>query len=133
MRMNKVIFSGRLCRDPETRRTGSGESVTNITLAQDSRKKDGDKWVDGDPIFLDVVIWGSRGEAFARHHKKGDMTLIEGRLRLDQWDDRETGAKRSKLRVDALDWHFAKSDAREPAGAPGPDRGGAGGADDTPF
>lgn len=129
MRVNKVFFSGRMCRDPETRRTGGGESVTNITLAQDTKRKQGDQWVDGDPIFLDVVIWGSRGEAFARHHKKGDMALIEGRLRLDQWDDKASGAKRSKIRVDALDWHFAKSESRENGGATPP----AHLTDDTPF
>jgi len=129
MRVNKVFFSGRLCRDPETRRTGSGESVTNITLAQDTKRKQGDQWVDGDPIFLDVVVWGSRGEAFARHHKKGDMALVEGRLRLDQWDDKQSGAKRSKIRVDAVDWHFAKSDSRAPEGVSAPPAH----VDDTPF
>lgn len=127
MRVNKVFFSGRLCRDPETRRTGGGEAVTNVTLAQDTKRKQGDQWVDGDPIFLDVVVWGSRGEAFARHHKKGDMALIEGRLRLDQWDDKTTGAKRSKIRVDAVDWHFAKSEPREAGAMP------AAREDDTPF
>lgn len=129
MRVNKVFFSGRLCRDPETRRTGGGEAVTNVTLAQDTKRKQGDQWVDGDPIFLDVVVWGSRGEAFARHHKKGDMALIEGRLRLDQWDDKQNGAKRSKIRVDAVDWHFATSAPRAGSEVSTP----PGHVDDTPF
>jgi len=128
MRVNKLFFSGRLCRDPETRTTGGGESVTNITLAQDTKKKGpGGTWVDGDPIFLDVAIWGTRGEAFARHHRKGDMALVEARLRLDTWDDKQSGAKRSKLKADAVDWHFASSSKAEPESMP------AAREDDTPF
>jgi len=128
MRMNKVFFSGRLCRDPDSRRTGGGDSVVNVTLAQDTKRKGaGGEWVDGDPIFLDVIVWGARGEAFAKFHKKGDMAVVEGRLRLDQWEDKATGTKRSKLRVDCSDWHFANSVARVDPEMP-PSR-----EDGTPF
>lgn len=113
MRMNKVFFSGRLCRDPDSRRTGGGDPVVNVTLAQETKRKgsNGD-WVDGEPIFVDVIVWGARGEAFAKHHKKGDMAVVEGRLRLDLWDDKTTGARRSKIRVDCNEWHFANTTAR---------------------
>lgn len=109
--VNKGFFSGRLCRDPELRYTSSGRAVCNITLAQDTKYKDADgNWVQGNTVFLDVAIWGKRGEAFSRFHKKGDAALVEYRLRLDQWEDE--GRKRSKLKADCLDWHFAMSERK---------------------
>lgn len=135
MRLNKVFFSGRLCRDPESRYTANNEAVVGITLAQDTVKKQGNEWVKGEAIFVDVTIWGKRGEAFARHHKKGDMALIEGRLRLDRWEDKNTHEKRSKLKIDAVDWHFATSaPVSDDADGPQPSSSsGSSGADDTPF
>lgn len=106
--INKVHFAGCLVRDPDLRHTPSGTPVCNVTLAQNSRVKDpqSGRWVDGDPIFVDFAIWGKRGEAFEKYHKKGDLTYIEGKLRFDTWDDRRTGDKRSKLKVDADHWEF---------------------------
>lgn len=110
MNVNKGWFSGRLCRDPEVRTTRNGKTVCNLTLAQDTKYRNADgEWVPGDTIFLDVAIWGARGEAFARHHVKGDMALVEYRLRLDTWEDE--GRRRSKLKADAVDWQFATANA----------------------
>lgn len=128
MEVNKLFFSGRLCRDPEVNTTGNGKVVCNITLAQDTKYKDASgQWVQGSTVFLDVAIWGKRGEAFARYHSKGDMALVEARLRLDTWDDRETGRKRSKLKADAVDWHFAQAKAVAAESMPDSRE------DDTPF
>jgi single-strand DNA-binding protein len=125
--VNKLFFSGRLCRDPEVNTTRNGKTVCNITLAQDTKYKDAEgQWVEGNTVFVDVAIWGKRGEAFARYHSKGDMTLIEGRLRLDTWEDE--GRKRSKLKVDCLDWHFAQAKASDTAVSLPESR-----EDDTPF
>lgn len=126
--VNKGFFSGRLCRDPEVNHTRNGKTVCNITLAQDTKYKDANgNWVEGNTVFLDVAIWGKRGEAFARYHGKGDMALVEYRLRLDTWDEEGTGRKRSKLKADALDWHFAQARAAAPGSMPDSRE------DDTPF
>lgn len=107
-RINKVMFSGVLIADPDLRRTApnrdypDGVPVCNVTLAQPERKRIGGRWVDGDPIFVNVALWGPRAEEFARSHKRGDTAYIEGRLRFDVWDD--CGRKRTKLKVNADEW-----------------------------
>jgi len=96
---NTVLVTGRLTRDPEGRRTNSGTAVTELGVASNGRKKDQTgNWVD-DPCFLDVTVWGKSAEFCRDYLKKGSRVLIEGRLQLDQWEDRTTGQKRSKLKV----------------------------------
>jgi single-strand DNA-binding protein len=130
MHVNKVFFTGRLVRDPDLRTISNGTPVCNITLAQNTRYKEGDKWVDGEPVFLDVALWGRRGESFARHHKKGDEAFIEGKLRLDKWEDRETKESRSKMKVDADEWQFVPRGAPRDGTVPAPGTSADG---DTPF
>src|SRR6185503_17667618 len=72
-------------------------------------------WKD-QPTFIDVTMFGKRGEAFARFHTKGKAAFLEGHLRMDTWDDKQTGQKRSKLYVVADGWEFV-----------GPGQGGGGG------
>ncbi|HUG20800.1 MAG TPA: single-stranded DNA-binding protein [Planctomycetaceae bacterium] len=97
---NKVILVGNLTRDPQVRYTPSGSAVTDIGLAvsrtwfdkqSNSRKED--------TTFVDVTLWGRTAEVAGEYLSKGRSVLIEGRLQLDQWDDKETGQKRSKLKV----------------------------------
>lgn len=105
LRINKVMFAGRLVRDPDEQKTRNGKSVCNVILAQASRAKDADgKWTDGETIFVDVAIWGSLGESFARHHRKGDLAFIEGHLRYDNWTDRRSGEVRTKVKIEAERW-----------------------------
>ena len=97
---NKVILMGNLTRDPEVRYTPSGTAVSEIGLAvnrtwfdkQSNQKKE-------EVTFVDVTLWGRQAEVAGEYLSKGRGLLIEGRLQLDQWDDKETGQKRSKLRV----------------------------------
>lgn len=132
MHVNKIMFTGHLVREPDLRRSGptrvfpDGVPVCNITLAQNSRKREGERWVDGDPIFVDVAIWGKHAESFAAHFKKGDEAYIEGKLRYDTWDDKEKpGSKRTKLKINADEWQFVPKSVRPVEGAVG--------GDDTPF
>lgn len=97
---NKVILVGNLTRDPEVRYTSSGTAVAEIGLAV-SRQ-----WFDKatnsrkeETMFVDVTLWGRQAEVAGEYLAKGRPVLIEGRLQLDTWDDKETGQKRSKLRV----------------------------------
>lgn len=114
---NKVILMGNLTRDPELRYTNSEVAICKIGLAVNRRFKDSQsgEWRE-EPTFIDVTIFGKRGEAFSRYHKKGASAFIEGSLRLDTWDDKQTGAKRSKLYVVADDWEFVSGGRQQGAG-----------------
>lgn len=97
---NKVILVGNLTRDPEVRYIPSGSAVSDIGLAINRT------WFDKasntrkeDTTFVDVTLWGRTAEIAGEYLSKGKQVLIEGRLQLDTWDDRETGKKRSKLKV----------------------------------
>nr|WP_232107379.1 single-stranded DNA-binding protein [Gimesia alba] len=97
---NKVILVGNLTRDPQVRYTPGGSAVAEIGLAvnrswfdknSNSRKEE--------TTFVDVTLWGRTAEVASEYLTKGRSVLIEGRLQLDQWDDKESGQKRSKLKV----------------------------------
>jgi single-strand DNA-binding protein len=96
---NKVILMGNLTRDVELRYIPSGTAVTEIGLAVNDRRKDAKgQWVD-ETTFVDITLWGRTAEICNEYLSKGSGVLIEGRLKLDQWDDKQTGQKRSKLLV----------------------------------
>lgn len=97
---NKVILLGNLTRDPEVRYTTGGSAVCDITLAvnyqwTDKRSNERKEEVS----FIDVTLWGRTAEIAGEYLGKGRPVLIEGRLQQDKWDDKETGQKRSKLKV----------------------------------
>jgi single-strand DNA-binding protein len=142
--LNKVMLIGRLTRDPETRHTAGGSSVTNFGLAinRSYRKKESDELVE-ETTFVDVEAWGKTGETFARYMKKGRQAYVEGRLKLDSWE--KDGQKRSKLLIVMEEFQFldggngaggsnggggqgASAERRRPAPAAKP----AGGGDATP-
>lgn len=135
---NKVILMGNLTRDPEVRFTPNGAAVCHFGLAVNRRFKtqEGD-WKE-EPTFIDVTMWGKRGEAFAKFHTKGKPAFLEGELRLDTWEDKNDGSKRSKLYVVANNWEFVGGGG--PGGGGGGDFGGGGRepayneqVSDTPF
>ena len=96
---NKVILVGNLTRDPELRYTPKGMAIAKIGLAVNRNwtSESGEK--KEEVTFVDVDIFGRTAENVAQYMKKGRPILIEGRLKLDQWDDKQTGQKRSKLGV----------------------------------
>lgn len=94
---NRVILVGNLTRDPELRYLPSGTSVAEIGLAVNDRVKREGQWVD-EATFVDVTLWGRTAEVANEYLNKGAPVLIEGRLKLDQWETNE-GQKRSKLKV----------------------------------
>lgn len=101
MGINKVFLSGNLTRDPELRATPGGEPVLEFGLAVNDRVRDSSgEWVDR-PNFVDCTVWGRRAEALAKILTKGFKVCVEGSLRYSSWEDRETGQRRSKLRVTA--------------------------------
>ncbi len=96
--VNKVILIGNLTRDPETRHTPKGSAVTELGLAM-NRKYKVDEETKEEVTFVDVAFWGASGETIAKYLSKGNPIYIEGRLQLDTWEDKQSGQKRSKIRV----------------------------------
>lgn len=97
---NKVILVGNLTRDPELRHTPGGSAVCEIGLAVNRQWFDKARNEKKEEVtFVDVTLWGRTGEVASEYLSKGKQVLIEGRLQLDQWEDKQTGQKRSKLRV----------------------------------
>jgi single-strand DNA-binding protein len=122
---NKVILMGNLTRDPELRFTANNMAICKFGLAVNRRFKDGasGEWKE-EPTFVDITIFGARAEPFAKYHSKGKPAFIEGSLRLDTWDDKNGGGKRSKLYVVADNWEFVGSGGGGGGGgARGGDRG----------
>ena len=96
---NKVLLLGNCTRDPEIRYTPKGTAVAELGLAVNRvyTAENGEKREE--TTFVDVTFWGRQAEIVGEYLKKGRPVFIEGRLQLDTWDDKQTGAKRSKLRV----------------------------------
>jgi len=93
---NRVVLVGNMTRDPELRYIPSGTAVSDIGLAVSDRIKRDGQWVE-ETTFVDITLWGRTAEVANEYTSKGSMVLIEGRLKLDQWE--KDGQKRSKLKV----------------------------------
>src|SRR6476469_7054231 len=96
---NKVILVGNLTRDPEVRYTPKGSAVCDLGLAVNRQYSTENGEKREEVTFVDVVLWARLAEIAGEYLKKGRPVLIEGRLQLDSWDDKQSGQKRSKLRV----------------------------------
>ena len=110
--LNKIILMGRLTRDPEMRRTNSGTAVASFSLAvdRDFKSQGGDKETD----FIDIVAWRNTAEFVSKYFTKGRMAVVEGRLQIRDWTDRD-GGKRRSAEVIADNVYFGDS-RREGAG-----------------
>ena len=123
--LNKVFLMGNLTRDVELRSTPSGQQVAKVGLAinrvwtgQDGEKRE-------DTTFVDCEAWGKTGETMAKYLSKGRPVFIEGRLKLDQWEDKESGQKRSKMGVVVESFQFIDSRPGGGGGAAGAGESGA--------
>src|SRR5437899_1925403 len=96
---NRVILMGNLTRDPELRYTPKGTAIAKIGLAVNRVWRTETGETKEEVTFVDIDSFGKQAETIAHYLKKGSPLLMEGRLRLDQWDDKQTGQKRSKLGV----------------------------------
>lgn len=151
---NKVILAGNLTRDPELRYTPSGKAIAKFGMAinRNWTSETGEK--KEEVTFVDIDSFGRQAEVISQYLKKGRGILVEGRLKLDQWDDKQTGQKRSRLGVVLESFSFLDSGGRGgeggagagamPAAAPRPrpaaapeaapaDDAGPAAEDDVPF
>ena len=108
--LNKIIIMGRLTRDPELRRTGSGTAVTSFSIAcdRDFKSQSGGKETD----FIEVVAWKNTAEFVSKYFGKGRMAVVDGRLQIRDWTDK-AGNKRTTAEVVADNVYFADSKRSE--------------------
>ena len=107
MGVNICMFQGNLTRDPETHTFGSGAKVVRFSLAVNNRKKNRDtgEW-ENDPVFLDCEAWEKQGELIEQHFHKGSPIFIRATAKQENWEDKQTGAKRSKTLYRVEDFQF---------------------------
>jgi single-strand DNA-binding protein len=96
---NKVILVGNLTRDPELRYTPKGTAIASFGLAINRKWKSETGESKEEVTFVDVEVWDRQAEVIAQYFKKGRPILVEGRLKYDQWEDKNTHQKQSKLKV----------------------------------
>ena len=131
--LNKVMLIGRLTRDPESKTTGGGTKVVTFGTAVNNRRKERDGSYQDVPMFIEAVAFNKTGEVIEQYCRKGSQVYLEGRLDLEQWDDKNTGQKRSKHKVvvDNVQLLDSKRDgpqAQDNSPTAGDDNGG-----DIPF
>ncbi|HYT61496.1 MAG TPA: single-stranded DNA-binding protein [Haliangiales bacterium] len=114
---NKVILMGNLTRDPELRYTPKGTAVAKLGLAVNRTWKTETGETKEDVLFIDIEAFSRQAETVGQYLKKGSPVLIEGRLRMDTWDDKQTNQKRSKILVTAENVRFLGSGQPREGGA----------------
>jgi single-strand DNA-binding protein len=114
--LNKVMVLGNLTRDPDIKHTPKGTAVTQLSIAINRKytTENGDQ--KEEVTYVDIEAWGRLAEICAEHLSKGKSILVEGRLKLDTWEDKQTGEKKSKMRVaaDVVQFLSAREDAQKP-------------------
>ncbi len=113
--VNKVILIGNITRDPELRYTPKGTAVTEIGLAV-NRKFRVENEMREEVTFVDITYWGAQAETISKFVQKGSPIYVEGRLQLDSWDDKNSGQKRSKLRVVGEGFQFLGGRSQDGSG-----------------
>lgn len=123
--LNKVFLIGNLTRDPEARITPKGTTICQFGIAVSRKFKDDGGAQKEETCFVDVEAWGKQGEAVAKYLTKGKPCLVEGRLKLDTWEDKTSGQKRSKMKVVLENVQFlgARGEGGEAQDAPESDSG----------
>jgi single-strand DNA-binding protein len=116
--LNKVMLIGNLTRDPELRVTPKGTAICQFSLAVNRKFKDESGGEREEVTYIDVEAWSKQGETIAKYCTKGRPLFVEGRLRLDQWEDKTTKEKRSRMKVVLENFQFLGS-GRADGGAPG--------------
>jgi len=104
--LNKVMLIGNLTRDPELRVTPKGTAICQFGLAVNRQFKDESGATRDETTFVDIEAWGKQGETVAKYLTKGRPLFVEGRLKLDTWDDKTTGQKRSKMKIVLENFQF---------------------------
>ena len=124
--LNRVFLIGNLTRDPDLRVTPKGTAVCQFGLAVNRQFKNEAGQVEDEATFVDIEAWGRQGETIAKYVTKGRPIFVEGRLKLDSWDDKTSGQKRSKLKIVLENFQFLGSGRSENAAPAAPTSGPGG-------
>ena len=127
--VNVVVITGNLTQDPELRHLGSGTAVCEMRVAVNTRRKEGNDWVDK-PNYFNVVVWGAQGENCAQYLSKGRPVAIEGRLDWREWEAKDGSGKRQAVQIVANTVQFLGS--RDGSGGGNGNGGGGGGGFSPP-
>ena len=106
LNLNHVVLAGHLTRDPELKQIGADKVVASTGLAINRRWKDAGGEQHEEATFVEIEAWGRTAELMGQYLKKGSPAYVEGRLKLDSWDDKESGQKRTKMKVVAESVQF---------------------------
>ncbi len=128
--LNKVYLMGRLTFDPELRRTPSGTAVAELRMATSRTWSGRDGERREETLFIDVTVWDRQAENCCQFLRKGSAIHVEGSLKMDTWDDKTTGEKRSKIKVQADPGGVQFLDSRRSDSGGGGSMGGGAGMDD---
>lgn len=120
LNLNKVLLAGNLTRDVELRHTSGNQAVATIGLAVNRRWKTPEGEQREETMFIDCEAWGKQAEFVSQYFSKGKAIFIEGRLRLDQWEDKETKAKRQRHKIVVEDVRFVDSKGGGEGGSSSP-------------
>jgi single-strand DNA-binding protein len=123
--LNKVMLIGNLTRDPELRVTPKGTAICTFSIAVNRKFKDDSGGEREEVTYVDIEAWGKSGENISKYCTKGRPLFVEGRLRLDQWEDKNTKEKRSRMKVVLENFQFLGGGRGEGGGAPGGEGGEA--------
>lgn len=123
--INRVHVAGRLTRDPKLRYTAGGDALCKLGLAVSRKYKTKAGETKEDTLFIDVTCWKGAAEWISTHTNKGDELLVDGELKMDSWQDKATGAQRSKIainvgfggRIQPLTWNGANGIASPDGGS----------------
>lgn len=115
---NKVTLMGNLTRDPEVRYTSNGTAIAKLGMAINRYWRNQEGQQQEETTFVDVDAFGKQAETIGQYLKKGRPIMVEGRLKLDQWDDKQTGQKRTKLGVVLENFQFLDSRGDGGGGSP---------------
>lgn len=115
--LNKVFLIGNLTRNPELRVTPKGTPICSFSLAVNRQFRDDDGNAREEVTYVDIEAWGKQAELCSKYLAKGSPCMVDGRLRLDSWEDRQSGQKRSKLKVVLDNVQFLSRAPSGPSGA----------------
>ncbi|HWA28689.1 MAG TPA: single-stranded DNA-binding protein [Lacunisphaera sp.] len=117
--LNKVMLIGNLTRDPELRVTPKGTAICTFSIAVNRKFKDDSGGEREEVTYVDIEAWGKSGENISKYCTKGRPLFVEGRLRLDQWEDKNTKEKRSRMKVVLENFQFLGGGRGEGGGGEG--------------
>ena len=95
---NSIVIVGTLTREVELKHIPSGTALAELSIAHNRRFKKGDEWVE-DTDYYDIKLWGRQAESLANTAGKGDPVIIQGRLEMEKWEDKQSGTMRSRLKI----------------------------------